>query len=107
MPSSLAILIYVGIVVWLFRRDFRENPNVTGALWIPFFWVAISGSRFISQWLAMFGIYLGGASVEEGSPVDALFFFVLIGAGLMVLQRRRVGLGEFIRHNQWVTIYLV
>ena len=107
MPSKLALIIYLGFVVWLFRRDFREKPNVTGALWLPFFWVAISGSRFVSQWLGMFGINLGGTSVEEGSPIDAVFFFGVIGGGLYVLYQRRVSLAEVMRNNQWVSIYLL
>jgi O-antigen ligase len=107
MPSKLALIIYLGFVVWLFRRDFREKPNVTGALWLPFFWVAISGSRFVSQWLGIFGLNLGGTSVEEGSPIDAVFFFGVIGAGLYVLYQRRVSLAEVMRNNQWVSIYLL
>jgi O-antigen ligase len=106
MPSIVASFIFLSGVAWLFRRDFRERPNVTAALWLPFFWVFISGSRFVSEWLAMFGLNLGGSSVEEGSPVDAIFFFGIIGAGLYVLHQRRVSLAEFMRNNQWVTIYL-
>lgn len=107
LPPYLASLIYLGFMAWLFRRDVREKPNVTGALWLPFFWVFISGSRFVSEWLAIFGLNLGGTSVEEGSPLDAVFFFGLIFGGLYVLNQRRVSLAEFVRNNQWVTIYLL
>jgi O-antigen ligase len=106
LPPNLALLIYLGFVVWLFRRDIREKPNVTGALWIPFFWVFISGSRFVSEWLDIVGLHVGGTSVEEGSPVDAVFFFGLIGAGIYVLRQRQVSLAEFMRNNPWVAIYL-
>lgn len=106
MPEPLAILVYLTGVAWLFRRDFRERPNVTGALWLPFFWIFISGSRFTSQWLAVFGLNVGGVSVEEGSPVDAAVFFVLIVGGVYVLHRRRVSAAEFVRQNRWVSIYL-
>ena len=107
MPSILALMICLAFVAWLFRRDFRERPHVTAALWLPFFWVMISGARFTSEWLAIFGLNWGGTSVEEGSPVDAAVFFVLIAAGLYVLFRRQVSLAEFMRNNRWVTIYLV
>jgi O-antigen ligase len=106
MTPVLATIIVLAFVAWLFRRDFRERPNVTGALWLPFLWVFISGSRFPSGWADILGLRLGGTSVDEGSPVDALFFFFLIMAGIHVLHRRRVNLGEFIRNNRWVTIYL-
>ncbi len=59
MPPNLAAVIYLSFVVWLFRRDFREKANVTSALWLPFFWTFISGGRFISQWLDIFGLNLG------------------------------------------------
>jgi len=107
MPSNLAAVVYLGIVVWLFRRDFRERPNVTSAIWLPFFWVFLSGARFASQWLDLLGGNLGGTSVEEGSPLDALVFFTLIATGLRVLYQRRVTVGEFMRHNRWVSIYLI
>jgi O-antigen ligase len=106
MPRQLALLIYLAGVVWLFRRDFREKPNVTAALWLPFFWIFFSGSRFFSQWLDLFGLHVGGTSVAEGSPGDALVFFILIASGLYVLHQRRVSLAEFVLNNQWVTIYL-
>jgi len=106
LPSNLALVLYLGFTVWLFRRDLRERPNVTSALWLPFFWVFISGTRFVSAWLTMFGLNLGGVSVEEGSPLDAVVFAVLILAGLRVLYLRRVRWSEFIRQNPVVALYL-
>lgn len=107
MPPIVATFIYLAFVVYLFRRDLRERPNVTNALWLPFFWIVISGGRFISEWMGIFGLNFGGGSVEEGSPVDAIFFFVIIVGGLHVLHQRRVNWSEFMRKNQWVTIYLL
>ena len=107
MPPILALFLTIGFIVFLFRRDFREKPNVTSALWLPFFWVMISGGRFVSIWLATFGIHLGSSSAEEGTPIDAVIFFILIGAGIYVLSKRRVNLSEFMRNNRWLTIYLV
>jgi O-antigen ligase len=106
MPPILALFLTIGFIVFLFRRDFREQPNVTAALWLPFFWVVISSSRFVSQWLEIFGLDLGGVSVEEGSPVDATFFFGIILSGIYVLYRRQVSCLEFVRDNRWVAIYL-
>lgn len=107
MPPIVATIICLGIVVFLFRRDFREPTSATGAIWLPFFWVVISGSRFISGWLAVFGVNLGPISVEEGSPIDAFFFIILIGSGVVILLRRGVSYAEFARNNRWVTIYLL
>src|ERR1700733_5293450 len=107
MPPQLAAIIYLSGVVWLFRRDFRERPNVTSALWLPFFWVILSGGRFVSQWLGIFGLDLGGVLVQEGRPVGAFFFFGIIISCIYVLYRRQVNWSEFMRNNRWVTIYLL
>lgn len=106
MPPIVAAFLYLAALFWLLRRDLRAKPGVSAAVWLPFFWVFISGSRFVSEWLALFGLNLGGSSVQEGSPVDAVFFFGIIASGLYVLHRRQVNWSEFMRHNQWVTIYL-
>jgi O-antigen ligase len=106
MPRIVAAVVCLAVIAWLFRRDIREKPNVTSALWIPFFWVFISGTRFVSEWLDLFGLHVGGTSVADGSPVDAVFFFGIIAAGLYVLHQRQVNWSEFIRKNQWVAIYL-
>jgi O-antigen ligase len=45
--------------------------------------------------------------VEEGSPLDAWFFFFVIVAGVYVLNQRQVRLAEIIRNNQWLTIFLL
>src|ERR1700733_12280195 len=107
MPPQLAAIIYLSGVVWLFRRDFRERPNVTSPLWLPFFWVILSGGRFVSQWPDIFGVDLGGVLVEEGSPVDPFFFSGIIISGIYVLYRRQVNWSEFMRNNRWVTINLL
>jgi O-antigen ligase len=50
---------------------------------------------------------VGGGSVEEGSPVDALGSLILIVAGLTVLVRRGINFPELLRRNQWLTIFFI
>jgi O-antigen ligase len=107
MPPFVASIIYLSFVAFLFRRDFREKPNVTRALWLPIIWLFIILSKYVSEWLGLLGLNVGGASLEEGSPVDALFYIILIVAGLRVLARRQVALTEIVRHNRWLTIFFV
>lgn len=107
MPPSLATLLTIAFIAVLFIRDFRGKPNVTSALWLPFFWIVVGpGSRFLSQWLDIFGFQVGGVTVEDGSPIDATFYAALIATGLFVLHKRRVSIGQFIRNNRWLTVYL-
>jgi exopolysaccharide production protein ExoQ len=108
LPPSIAFWLTLAVIAFLFRRDIRQKPNVTGALWLPLIWLVIACSRGLSQWLNIFGLPVGGAvSVEEGSPLDAWFFFFLIVAGVYVLSQRQVRLSEIVRNNQWLTIFLL
>lgn len=107
MPPILALFLTFAFIFYSFRRDNRESPNTSTALWLPFFWVTISASRFVSEWLAVIG--LGGGdpnTIEEGSPIDAIFFFTIILLGVRVLLKRNVSLQSFVRQNRWVVLYL-
>ena len=90
-------------------RDARNKPPVGGAVWLPVIWIFFVGSRFVSQWLSLFGVVVGspGTSPADGSFIDALFFLVLIVAGSIVLIRRKIALSFLIRHNVWLTIFFV
>jgi exopolysaccharide production protein ExoQ len=108
LTSSLALFLTLALIVWLFRRDIREKPDVTGALWLPVLWLVLSCSRCLSWWLNLFGLPVGGgASVEEGSPLDACFYFLLIIVGLYVLSKRQVRLSEVISNNGWLIFFLL
>lgn len=111
MPPVLALFITIAFVLFLFWRELRDKTDESGALWIPFIWFFITGSRFVSQWLSMVGVPVGASSLEssleDGSPIDRVVFVVLIAAGLYVLSRRRVLLREFVRQNAWLTAFLI
>jgi exopolysaccharide production protein ExoQ len=108
LSPNIASWLTVAFIIFLFRRDIRERPDISGALWLPLIWLVIISSRGISLWLDIFGLPVsGGASVEEGSPLDAWFFLILIAAGIYVLNKRAVRLSEIVRSNQWLTIFLL
>ncbi len=106
LPSTLALFLTVGFVVFLFRRDIRQRPNVTGALWLPLVWMLLLGSRSVMLWLDALGLMKAG-SVEEGNPLDALIYFSLILAGIGVLNQRRVSLSEVLRNNGWLMAFVL
>jgi O-antigen ligase len=108
LPPIIASFLTIAFIIFLFRRDIREKPNVSGALWLPLLWLVIPCSRPVSEWLSIFGLPVSGAvSVEEGSPLDAAFFFVLIAAGFYVLNKRQVRLSEIVRNNGWLIAFLL
>jgi exopolysaccharide production protein ExoQ len=107
-PPNVAAFLTVCLIVFLFRRDIREKPDVTGALWLPLLWLVLGCSRPVSEWLNIFGLPVSGAaSVEEGSPLDAWFWFALIIAGSCVLIKRQVRLSEIISNNGWLIVFLL
>jgi len=108
LTPTAASWLTIGFIVFLFRRDIRERPNVTGALWLPLIWLIIACSRGLAAWLNIFGLPVSGAiSVEEGSPLDAWFFLILIAAGLYVLSKRGVRLSEIVSNNGWLIVFLI
>jgi exopolysaccharide production protein ExoQ len=106
MPPNLALLLTLIFVGYLYRRNFRERPNVTRALWLPVIWALLVGSRSVAQWLSSLGLPVGG-SVEEGNPIDAVVYFSLMAAGLFVLNKRRVTLTEVFRNNPWFVTFII
>ena len=94
MPK-LILLTSLALSWWLIRRDIAKREGLSSAIWIPTIWIAITASRPVSMWLG-FG---GGTSTMEGSPIDALIFFILIGAAFAVLSRRALNWTEVISEN--------
>jgi exopolysaccharide production protein ExoQ len=108
MPPILASFLTIGFIAWLFWRDFREKPDVTGALWIPILWMFLISTRPVSKWLGIFGLpTITGDSPDEGSPLDVLVFLGLISVGAIVLARRQINLGEVIRDNGWLVAFIL
>jgi exopolysaccharide production protein ExoQ len=108
MPPILASFLTIGFMGWLFWRDFREKPNVTGALWIPILWMFIITTRPVSRWLNILDVPgFGAPRSEEGSPLDVLVYLGLIAAGLVVLSKRQVNLSQVIRDNGWLFVFIL
>jgi O-antigen ligase len=96
MPPLLALFLCLGFIAWLFWRDSKQRRFASRALWIPFLWLFVIGSRPVSYW---FG---GGNSnlVLEGNPINTLVFTVLIVSAILVLQRRNFNWAAFVHQNK-------
>lgn len=103
--NQLAIVVCLWVVVHCFRRDARENPDASPALWIPLAWMFLAGSRYVSSWLSLSSPG-GSGSYDEGSPVDRVVFFALILLALIVLSRRRLEWGQILACNRLLAFYL-
>jgi exopolysaccharide production protein ExoQ len=99
--SNLILIGACALFWWLIRRDNRLREGVSTALWIPTLWVGILASRPLSMWVG-FG---GGSDTQGGSPVDSLFFLVMIIAALRVLVRRQVAWSRIITENWAIFLF--
>jgi exopolysaccharide production protein ExoQ len=105
IPPVIALWLTVAIILLLYRWESRGNANVSKALWIPLIWLLITGSRALSGWLNLSSTAI--ASPEDGSPLDAAVFFVLMAAGYYVLRQRGVNLATFARNNRWLMAFFI
>lgn len=103
-----ATLICLFVILWLFRRDIKESAGSSKALWIPIFWMFLAGSRYVSAWLHLGSQSSGLANLyNEGSPVDAAVFSLLILAGVVVLFKRRLDWGRLLTQNKLIFFYFL
>ena len=107
LPPPIALFGAVVFVWFLFRRDIRQRPNVTGAVWLPVIWVVLMGSRSVSQWLSVLHFPIALGSSDEGNPLDALVYLSLIVLGLNVLNKRQVSLSKVVDNNGWLIAFLL
>ena len=107
LPPPIALVGTLAFVFFLYWRDIRQRPNVTGQLWLPIIWVVLIGSRSVTQWLYSLNLPIAPGSPDEGNPLDAFVYFTLILAGLYVLNNRRVSVAEVFHNNGWVIAFLL
>ncbi|MGO8756726.1 MAG: O-antigen ligase family protein [Terracidiphilus sp.] len=106
MPPLLATIIYgFGIFLLFYLEQDRAN-KVSRVLWLPALFLLINSSRPITFWLGMESNDTQQV-LMEGSPIDALFAFGLLVAGLVVLYQRRGAVTRILRQNGAVILFVV
>lgn len=106
MPPKIAALICILLILYLYWMDREKSEGVSRAIWIPFIWMVIAGSRFVSHWLNL----VPPMSVDayfDGSPVDRAVFSILMLVGITILVRRRLNWSELFRKNAWIWLFFV
>jgi exopolysaccharide production protein ExoQ len=104
MPPQIALVLFLGLIGWLWFRDIKRRPSVSGGSWVVVLWIVVSASRPVSEWFqsgraATVDAYL------EGSPADRAAFLVLIALGIILLVQRRVAYAKLIQSNRWLFIF--
>ena len=95
----IGTIVCIAGIGWLFYLDRDPDSRPSPALWIPTLWLLISGSRSITEWLAVRPAVSLAKQYSDSSPIDATFYAVLIASGLTVLNFRSVRVRSFLRQN--------
>lgn len=109
MPPLVATFFCFLGIAGLFVLDRDRNAKTSPALWLSVAWLAINGSRAVSQWLQPFG--LGGGSIDspeqrlEGSPLDRFVYFALTLLAIAVLCQHHRKIGAVLRANWPIVLF--
>jgi len=85
MPPILALALGTGFIAWLMRKDMAARGRLSSAMWVPFLWLLIHGSRPVTTWVHIGG---GGGGDAEGNVYEAAIALALFIAAFSILQRR-------------------
>jgi exopolysaccharide production protein ExoQ len=107
MPPRIAIVFFFLGILGLFAlaRQSKERPSK--ALWIPFFWLLIAGSRNVGQWLQMSSPMDQDSRYLDGNPIDRAVLGTLMALGLAVLCTRWGKVQRLLRTNMPVLLFFL
>jgi exopolysaccharide production protein ExoQ len=106
MPPTLALLLWVALLLGLFYFDPARKQETSTALFVPVIWLFLLGSRPPTMWLGL--SYGGSASqaLEEGNPLNRTIFLLLTLAAFAILVSRSFQWGNFVRQNSALAFFL-
>jgi exopolysaccharide production protein ExoQ len=107
MPPYLASLVFAAGTLGLFLLDRRREERTSPALWLPVIWLAIGGSRSVSQWVGSASMIASEDQYVEGSPLDRAILTGLIVIGLIVLIARGQRTGDVLKRNAPLVLFLL
>jgi exopolysaccharide production protein ExoQ len=106
MPPTVAIAVWLILLLGLLWLDPSKIRGTSWTLWIPIAWMSIEESRLPSQWLG-YRVSSVVQAIEEGNPVDRAILFGLIVLAVGVLISRSFKWGEFFARNFSLTAFLI
>lgn len=107
MFRQFALLICILLISYLFWMDRKNTIGISSAIWVPFLWFFPSCSRSVSQWLNLGAPNISAGNILDGSPLDRVFYTLLIIAGVLILRERRINWKEIFTQNAWIWLYFV
>jgi hypothetical protein len=105
MPPTLALFLWLVLLLLLLRFDPAKDPETSLALWVPFIWIFIVASRLPSQWLGG-QVVTAAEALSEGNPLDRTISSILILLAIGILVSRSFQWGGFFGRNLALMAYL-
>lgn len=99
MQPTLALLLWLVLLIALLRFDPAHEDRTSPALWVPLIWLAILGSRLPSQWQSPDVGAMSVQAMQEGNPLDRTIFVLLIVFAIGILFSRRFNFIQFVAQN--------
>ncbi|HZD12137.1 MAG TPA: O-antigen ligase family protein, partial [Candidatus Binatus sp.] len=107
MSPLIALTLCILFIIYLYIDDFRREPKVSQALWIPLIWFLVDGSRSLTEWMGYGLHYTSVEDYAEGSPIDRNVSVLLAAAGIFILVRRKLSWSQIVRLNGWMFIFML
>ena len=107
MNPTLALAIWLILLLALFGFDPAKRTGTSAVLWVPVIWLSLLGSRSLTMWLGL--SYEGTATqaLEEGNPLDRTVYSLLTLAAIAILVSRSFQWGKFVAQNSALALFLV
>jgi exopolysaccharide production protein ExoQ len=106
MPTSLATIVFALGILGLFALDRDRTERTSPALWLTVIWLALGGSRMVSEWMSP-GRIMTAAQHIDGSPLDRNILMGLIAIALIVLVERGRTVGLVLRANVPLVLFFL
>lgn len=108
MPPTLALLLCFILLLSVFRHDRATIGGFSAALWVPFIWMALLGSRSASLWLDFrTSASSVTAALEEGNPLDHAVYLTLTILAVAILVKRHFNWRNLVTLNTGLVLLLL
>jgi O-antigen ligase len=102
MPPSLALFIWLVLLLALFVFDPAKDTETSAALWVPVIWFFFLGSRSPAMWLGL-SYVTAAQALEEGNPLNSTVLSLLAITAFAILVSRSFQWGKFFAQNSALT----
>src|SRR6516164_561526 len=106
MPPSLALLLWLVLLLALLTFDPARDPEASPALWVPLIWMFFVGSRSPVLWLGLYHASGAAQALEEGNPLDRMISSLLILLAIAILLSRSFQWHDFFAGNPALVAFL-